>query len=72
MTEVLDGGKYLERKASNIWANVLIVPVSKELSQFIALSPKENLGCFFSGEMNRRLFKQRSRLIGSTSVHQET
>jgi hypothetical protein len=41
MTEVLDEGKYLERKTSDIWAHVLIVPGSKYLSQFPALSPKE-------------------------------
>jgi hypothetical protein len=33
--------KYLERKTSNIWGHVLIVPVSNDLSQFLALSPKE-------------------------------
>jgi hypothetical protein len=39
--KVLDGGKYLERKASDIWVHVLIVPVSKDLNQFLTLSPKE-------------------------------
>jgi hypothetical protein len=39
--EVLDGGKYIERKASDIWGHVLIVSVFKDLSQFLALSPKE-------------------------------
>jgi hypothetical protein len=41
MAEVLDRGKYLERKASDIWAHVLVVHVSNDLSQFLALSPKE-------------------------------
>jgi hypothetical protein len=37
----LDGEKYLERKTSDIWAHILIVPISNDFSIFLALSTKE-------------------------------
>jgi hypothetical protein len=41
MIKVLDEEKYLERKTSDIWDQVLIASVSKDLNQFLALSPKD-------------------------------